>query len=198
MNFIKFITFTIAATVLVSCASTPVKVDSDPAQDFSKYTTFSWTGESPMAASKTDYDISSLAESRMTGALKATLEGKGYKFVSDASAADFVVSYTIGARDKTQLESYAPRYYGGYNNWTWGFPYHTYGYNRFPVQYRSAIVEQKDYVRGSLAVDAFDVNKTNPVWHGYGSKRLSDEDLMKNASDAGQTMATLLADFPAK
>ena len=198
MNFVKPLTFTLAAIILVSCASTPVKVDSDPAQDFSKYSKFSWTGESPMAASKTDYDISSLAESRMTDALKSTLEGKGYTFVADASAADFVVSYTIGARDKTQLESYAPRYYGGYDNWTWGFPYYGYGYNRFPIQYRSAIVEQKNYVRGSLAVDAFDVTKTSPVWHGYGSKKLSDEDLMKNASDAGESMATLLADFPAK
>ncbi len=198
MNIVRPIAFTLTASVLISCATAPIKVDSDPTLDFSKYSTFSWTGKSPMAVGKTDYDVSPLAEGRMTAALKEALEAKGYKFVSDASAADFVVSYTIGARDKTQLESYSPRYYGGYNNWTWGFPYYGYGYDRFPAQYRTTIVKERSYVRGSLAVDVFDVNKVSPVWHGYGSKTLSDEDLLKNASDASETMLTLLADFPTK
>ena len=198
MNVVKLLSTILLTLTLAACASVPVKVDSDPAQDFSSYSTFSWTGKSPMIANKTDHSIPPVAEDRMTAALKNTLEQKGYRFVEDASAADFAVSYTIGARDKIQLESYAPRYYGGYDNWTWGFPYYGYGYNRFPMQYRSGVVEQKEYVRGSLAVDMFDVKRRSPVWHGYGSKRLSDEDLLRNASDADETMANMLAEFPSK
>ena len=198
MNVVKLLSTILLTLTLAACASVPVKVDSDPAQDFSSYSTFSWTGKSPMIANKTDHSIPPVAEDRMTAALKNTLEQKGYRYVEDASAADFAVSYTIGARDKVQLEGYAPRYYGGYDNWRWGFPHYGYGYDVFPMQYRSAVVEQKEYVRGSLAVDVFDVKRKSPVWHGYGSKRLSDEDLLRNASDAGETMANMLAEFPIK
>lgn len=115
----------VAVVCIVGCASAPqVFTDSDPLQSFDDYRSFSWISDDPMMLTG-DRAPSTLVVSRLQEAIKSTLEQKGVNYVEQKSEADFVVAYTVGARDKMDIQqSEIIDYYG--EHWRWGYEY--YGY----------------------------------------------------------------------
>ena len=95
-------------------------------------------------------------------AAQAALIAKGFTFVEDRKDADFVVSFTMGARDKIRVNNY-PVHYRGPTPWEWGAPYHTE-------------VDVRNYTEGTLAIDIFDVQARSPVWHGWAVRTISTAD----------------------
>lgn len=206
----------VAIFALAGCATTPsVYSKSDPKQDFSSYKTFSWAQNPPMIKSG-DYVIPPMAEAALTDAIKDTLVSKGYVLTSNESAADFAVSYTVGARDKFTVKSIPATYYSNYDNWGWGYNYfpgrrygtlndrydpfiggsNFYGRDRRLTQISPARTETSLRIEGSISVDVFDVKTKHPVWHASASKILSKEDMRSPKTSEAETAAILLAEFP--
>jgi len=174
------------------CASNrSILSDFDPAQDFSAYQTFSWISDQPMSVSG-DYGPSPLDASRIQNAILKAFKGKGYRFVNNPAQANFVVAFTVGARDKTELRSHST-FYGPH--WTWGHDY--FGvYGRDPTRNQVFV---KKYSEGSLSIDVFDVSRKSPVWHGSGSKRLKRK-VTDGDSEAAIPLAVtaILESFPSR
>jgi len=82
-----------AGLSLAACSTTSVRSDYDDLQDFSTYKTFSWADESPMTVFG-DRRIPPTAEPKISRAIKAELESKGYTYVRNRQAADFAVSFS--------------------------------------------------------------------------------------------------------
>jgi hypothetical protein len=176
-------TITALALALTACAAT-LRVDSDfdSAANFAAYHSFAWIREDPLIrSSASPTPISPLNSRRIMEAIELELKAKGYTLSADRAAADFVVAYTVGARDRMDATSYpAPFFWGGY----WG---HAYFGNA---------VEVRTYREGQLSIDLFDGKSHQPVWHGAATKRISEADRANAKANIDAAVKAILARFP--
>lgn len=165
------------------CASTmQARSDHDSSQDFSGYRLFAWMDADPlMAPVGTTSPISPLNRRRIVEAIEGQLDAKGFQRTSDREAADFVVSYTAGARDRLDVQAY-PLPYRHY--WHWG---RTYFGNEVDVD---------TYREGTLAIDVFDGKSHQPVWHGWATKRITEADIRGAAEQIPIAVTAILEGFP--
>ncbi len=174
-----------AALILTSCATLRVGSDYDRAASFADYHTFAW-----MPPHTRIYESSNpLVVQRAHDAIQAALTAKGYRLVSDPADADFVVDFTIGARERTDLYSY-PAPYGG--PWVWAGPYW------WGAPYWGSEVNVHRYREGTISVDIFDGRTHRPVWHGWARKELTRADMEHSASSIREAVDSVLARFPPK
>ena len=171
------------ALLVTGCATTmEAHSDHDASQNFSRYRTFAWMADEPMIAPPEEVArVSPLNRQRIVNAIESELGAKGFLKTADRSAADFVVSYTVGARDRIDVQSY-PAPYGG--AWRWGWPY--FGHD----------VDVRTYTEGTLAIDVFDGMTHQPVWHGWASKRVTTHDVRHAAEQIPPAVAEILKDYP--
>ena len=165
--------------LLQSCATIRVGSDFDRSATFSGYHTFS------LMAREHHGSHNPLIVQRAKDAIQAELINKGYLYVSDSVTADFMVDFTIGARDRMDVESY-PAPYGGvywsYPGW-WG-------------PYWGATVDVRTYREGTLSIDIFDAHSHRPVWHGWAKKELTSSDMKHSESPIRAAVESVLAHFP--
>ena len=171
------------ALFVAGCATTlQAHSDHDRGQNFSAYHTYAWMTDQPMVATPDELTrVSPLNRHRIEQAIENELATKGFQKSTARAAADFVVSYTVGARDRVDVFSY-PAPYGG--PWRWGGPY--FGHDVDVTMYRE----------GTLAIDVFDGKNHQPVWHGWASKRISEHDLKHAAEQIPPAVALIMQDFP--
>ncbi len=165
----------------VGCESIDTKTDYDTSFDFSGYHTFSWISKSPLISKSPE--VSPLAEGRIANAVTNVLSQKGFRFVDDAAKADFVLAFTVGARQQVRVTSnpYAVGY--GAGPYMWGRPYYQ-------------DIDVREFTQGRLAIDIFDVKQKQPVWHGHATKSISSSD-QKNAEELiNKAVAEILKTFP--
>lgn len=172
-----------SCVLLAGCASTmQARSDFDSSQSFSSYRQFAWMETDPLIApSGTASNVSALNRRRIVEAIETELGSKGFLKTSDREAADFVVAYTAGARDRLDVQAY-PVPYRGY--WHWGHPYF------------GSDVDVGTYQEGTLAIDVFDGKTRQPVWHGWATKRITAADVKAAAEQIPLAVTAILKDFP--
>jgi hypothetical protein len=172
----------VALLVSLAGCATPVRVQSDfdAAADFSGFQTFNFISDKPLLVATVE-PVSPLLQGRLIDATRKALTNKGYRYVADREQADFVVSFTIGQRDKIRVDSYPSSYSRA--SWQWGAPYHTE-------------VDVTTYTQGTLAIDIFDARKRSPVWHGWGVKTLSSQDRQNPTPLINEAVTAILGEFP--
>src|SRR5690349_19540134 len=102
------------ALMLCGCATTlETHSDHDRSQSFAKYHRYAWLADQPMMATPEDVArVSPLNRHRIEQAIDKELAGKGFQKTAQRDTADFVVSYTVGARDRLDVQSYPIPYRG--------------------------------------------------------------------------------------
>src|SRR5512140_3500329 len=100
----------LAGLILTGCATLQVGNDFDHSASFSGYHTFS------LMVREHHGSDNPLVVQRARDAIEAELLGKGFTASDSAAHADFVVDFTIGARDRMDVRSY-PDTYVGYGFW---------------------------------------------------------------------------------
>jgi hypothetical protein len=162
--------------------------DSDPTHDFSGYQTFAWISENPMIVGPTNRMPNPLLEPRIMSAIEDGLAARGYSRVDDPEAADFALSFTVGSREEIKVNSYPSTYAGyGYRGaWGWGAPY--YG-----VATETSV---RQYQKGMLALDVFDVKEHRPVFHAVAEKSITDSDRKKFEQTIQAAVDAVLQAFP--
>ena len=158
--------------------------------DFGAFKTYAWITDEPLTQSNSAAPslVNPLNEDRVRASVDSELERKGYLKVP-RSEADFVVAFTLGARDRVRIRNYYDdfgyRYYGFYP----GFRRFGPGYGGFGT--RTSV---RTITEGTLVVDIFDNRLKEAVWHGAATKRLSRD---SNGQELiGEAVATLLGQFP--
>jgi len=124
-------------------------------------------------------------------ALEIALVAKGYRWVSEATSADFAISFTIGSREEIRVDSY-PSMSAGYGrgypgHWGWGGTYYGYGATETTV---------RQYTKGMLAVDIFDVKERRPVWHSVATKTINESDRENQDETIKAAVDAIVAGFP--
>lgn len=176
---------TAATVVLAACTTLRVGSDHDPAASFSAYHTYAWMPP----RTKVYESPNPLVVQRAHDAIQNALSAKGYQLVSNAAEADFVVDFTIGSRERTDVSSY-PAPYGG--PWFWGRSYWWGG------PYWGSEVDVRQYREGTISIDIFDARTHRPVWHGWARKELTRADLEHSAGSIREAVDSVLAQFPPK
>lgn len=157
------------ALFIGGCSSnpTPAKVNFDQNTEIStlNYQTFAWLAASKIV--RMPEGLNPIMKARVDEAIEQAFIKRGYQLVKDPESADFAISYSIGSREKIKVSSY-PATYQGRSRWGRGY----YGGMATETHVRQ-------YTEGSLAIDIFDVQSHQPVWHGWATKRISSSDKEK-------------------
>ena len=177
-----YLVFFLVFLACSGCTSLQAGSDYYDAASFSAYRSFAWVGDSPMIQSRSRVvDINPLNVRRIREAIERELEAKGFAQVETDEAADFGISFTVGARDMIRVDDY-PSFYRG--RWRWNPPYY------WPN------VDVSMYTEGMLAIDVFDNTTREPVWHGWARKRIVGSDIDDPRSTIDAAVAAILEDFP--
>lgn len=184
----------IAVLAVAACATTRYETQSDydRAADFSGYDTWAWISDKPMLASDGELGRNPIWQDRIKMLIANELRSKGFTEVRDPEAADFTVAFTLGSRDKIDVNTYPSSYRTA---WGWGYPYHGYygGYRSLPT----TEVDVRQYTEGQLAIDVFDVNSRQPVWHGVATGNIRQNRSVEERQEAArEVVASILAPFP--
>ncbi|MFT5609464.1 MAG: hypothetical protein ACI9PZ_003283 [Parvicella sp.] len=179
--------------LLSACASTPsVYSDYDKAHSFSEYKTFSWAQESLLMVSG-NFPITKETKNKATQSIIVELALKGFKFVEQAENADFLVSYTLGAKDDIEIYQSDSSVYDNKESWLWGREYHS--------SYFDTVIDEglrRSYINGVIGVDIFDTKLQAPVWHGKATKPLDESEILSGAETIGEAVKAVLSSFPPK
>jgi Domain of unknown function (DUF4136) len=171
----------VSGFALVACASLRVASDFDHTASFAGYHSFSWMPREHHGSANP------LAVQRARDAIESELKIKGFNEVADPAAADFVVDFTIGSRERTEVNSYPAPYasegWWGGRGW-WGYPYW------------GGEVDVRQYREGTLSIDVFDGRSHRPVWHGWARKELTRSDIEHSEAPIRTAVAAVLAQFP--
>jgi hypothetical protein len=170
------------ALLTPACSTLQVGSDHDPAANFQSYHTFTVMQRQHSSMSNP------LVGVRASDAIKAELRQKGFVEATDPSQADMSVDFTIGSKERTDVNSYPDPYVGP--RWGWGTP----GWWGGP--YWGNSVDVRQYREGTLSVDVFDAHSHRPVWHGWAKKELTHKDIENSAEPIKNAVAAVLAKFP--
>ena len=179
---LRHLTTMFVALSLCACSTLRVGSDHDPGMNFSSYKTFTLMQRPHTSVSNP------LVPARVSDAIKANLLSKGYVQATDPATADFTVDFTIGVRERTDVNAYPAPYAG--RAWGWGAP----GWWGGP--YWGTSVDVSQYQEGTLSVDIFDARSHRPVWHGWAKKQLTRSDLENSIQPIQNAVASVLAQFP--
>ena len=174
-----------AALMTGGCATLQVGSDYDRSANFANYQSFALMKREHHG---TNAATNPLVVQRAEDAIKAELQRKGYKLVGDPAAADFVVDFTIGSQERTDVNSYPDPYVGP--GWGWG----RYGWWGGP--YWGENLDVRQYREGTLSIDTFDAHTHRPVWHGWAKKDLSRSDIEHSDEPIRKAVQSVLAKFP--
>jgi hypothetical protein len=178
----------LAGLLAMGCSTIQAHHNVDPNAPFPTYKTFAWVTEESLlkpgaGAMPGGVAVDPLLDPIIRGAVERNLRAKGFEQTRDPASADLVVSYSVGARDKIDVNSYpvgAGYRYGG----AWGYGYAT---------------DVDTYTEGTLAIDFFDGRTKRAVWHGYATKRLSSRPTPEQRqATIDQATDAILAEFPAR
>lgn len=179
----------ILALVAVGCASTyeaKVEFDVNTEVDMSQYKTFSWLKESKIMVASSD--LNPVMKLRIDKEIEHALEQKGYTYVADAEKADFVVTYTVGSRDKIRVDTFPSSFH---SDWAWGGGY----YGRHHGMHMGTETRVRNYTEGKLAIDIFDVKTHQPAWHGSATKRITKADEKNYEQTINLIVSQVLAQY---
>lgn len=171
------------AIVMSACAAQQPagRIDFDEAHDFSAYRTFAWISEHPMRVGPVVADPRESIEPKVMASIRARLEARGFEFVDEAATPDFVVSFTVGSRERARREGFTDPNAGA--RWSWG------------TDFQSG-AEGAVYTQGVLAIDILDAAERRRVWHGVASRRINEGDRENMRGLIDSVVSSILASFP--
>ena len=160
-----------AALVLAACATqAEISSDYDRSANFAAFHTFALN-------QREHHGISNpLVAVRVEADIREALQHSGYTLAADPASADFLVDFSIGARDRTDIQSYPAPFPGAA---FWG-----------------SNIDVRQYREGTLTIDIFDQRTHRPVWHASAQKELTRQDLEQPAQPISEAVNSVLAKFP--
>lgn len=179
------------ALLVVGACESPITVaiDVDPEADLASFESYAWISDEPLidqvGGVTSGPRVSPIDDQRIRRAVDTRLTAKGWQRVELAEA-DLVVSYGVGAAEKTEFYE-TPGAYGHY-----GYR-HGYGYGGW---YADSTVYSRTYTEGTLTLEFFDRRTRQAAWVGWASKRLSTSD--ERGEVIERAIEKILQDFPSR
>lgn len=173
--------------LLSACAYSPrVATDFDPTANFAGYRTYSWIPPDVPRG------MNPLMFRRVQASIDRALQARGYV---PGQPGDFAISFTIGERDRTEINNYGywgPGPYMGWGGWGgWG---HGWGWGGYPYWGGYPSISAYTVTDRSIVIDIYDQPTKRPVWYGVITRTGYPDEV--DYSKLDQTVDTVLARFP--
>jgi hypothetical protein len=182
LGLLWLIAATLCLSSLAGCATMSVGSDYDRAASFTGLRTFS-------LMQREHRDVHNpLVATRAEDAIRNELVRKGYQQSTDPATADFSVDFTIGSKERTDVNAYPDPYIG--TGWGWG----RRGW--WGDGYWGGDLDVRQYREGTLSIDVFDARTHRPIWHGWAKKELNRSDVQNSQEPIRKAIAAVLAKFP--
>ncbi len=183
----------LTALLAVGCAAPAPMIDYDPSYDFSQDRTFAFISERPLLRGEGAEGGNPMLEGRLMQITENILSARGLTRISDPEKADLAVGFTLGGREKLQVNSspsYSPYYGAGYRGWGRGY------HGGYGGGYGGGTVDVRQYTEGTLSVDIYDPQEHKPVWHGRAVRRITTK-MQENMEETIQEiLGGIFATFP--
>jgi hypothetical protein len=176
-------------TFMTGCAAPAPMIDYDPNHNFTQYKTFAFISDHPLLRGEGAEGGSPLIEGRLMQVTENILAARGFTRISDREAADMAIGFTLGGREKIQVNSYPSTYHSSYNRSRWG----GWGHGSY---YSPQQVDVRQYTEGTLAIDIYDVKEHKPVWHGRATRKITKKMRENPGQTVQEIMSGILATFP--
>ncbi|MBO6557336.1 MAG: DUF4136 domain-containing protein [Pseudomonadales bacterium] len=181
----RLLALLVTITFLLGCSAPAPRVDFDPSYDFSNDKTFAFISDNPVIRGEGAEGGNPLTEGRLMQITENLMAARGFTRIADRDNADLAVGFTLGARDKIQVNSYPEPYRYGYGRWGWGGGY-----------YYGDSVDVRQYTEGTLSVDIYDPQERKPVWHAVATRKITSK-MQENPGVAlEQILTEMFATFP--
>ena len=163
-RFSRWVTLTIAALLLASCASGPaIETDYDHTVDFTKYRTYGFFN--PMGIENPNY--SSIYGSIFRDAISKEMDSRGYV---QSDNPDLLINVSGRLQEKTKVTTTSDPYMaGGYYGYRRGMYGAWGGYNYGTTTHVS------NYTEGTVNVDIVDRAEKRMVWEGVAVGRVKED-----------------------
>ena len=161
--------------IFAGCAAPAPMIDFDPSYNFSQDKTFAFISEHPLMKEAGAEVGNPLIEGRLVQITENILAARGFTRVSNREEAHLAVGFTLGGREKIQVDSYPEFYRGGYGGQS---------------------VDVRQYTEGVLSVDIYDPQERRPVWHGRATGQITKK-MQENPTPAlEKVLGRIFATFP--
>lgn len=182
---IKIFIICVSILFFVSCAGIKIGTHYDEKYYFKGYKTFAWISQEPINQNKNGSEKASpLTLKKITNSIQNHLQSIGYQYTDDTSLADFVLSYSVGSREKFTMD-YFPHDYRQYWGWYWD-----------GEQHRSSQWHVQSWTVGTLTIDIFDNKNKQPIWHGWATKTVTENDRKDPGDSIEKAVNKIFNDFP--
>ena len=182
MKIFKFATLGVVAFALSACSGLKVTSDWDPGVDFAQFETFYVLPEAEGGE-----PIDRFWTTRVVNSIAGNLEGKGMRRVMNESQADLAVGFQVSTQDRTSYQTVNTGW-GGYG----------YGYYGWGGGISTSRTTEHNYTDGTLIIAIFDTSAKEMVWHGDGTKTLSNRQETPDEAQENLDMAVerIMETFP--
>ena len=181
----RLLVLLLPVALLFGCSAPAPMIDYDSSYDFSQDRTFTFISENPVIRAEGAEGGNPLIEGRLMQITENLMAARGFTRVAEKKDADLAVGFTLGARDKIQVNSYPETYRAGYGRWGWGGGY-----------YYGESVDVRQYTEGTLSVDIYDVQDRRPVWHGRATRKITSEMQENPGAALEEILGDMFATFP--
>jgi hypothetical protein len=183
MRFQGLIAGAALAFAVSACASgINVSTDWDPGVDFGAFQTFTVLDEEGAGAS--------LVDRRISNAIVANLQAKGWRHAEDADEADVAVGFELTTDERSSFQTVS-------SGWdTWGYRWgRWYGPSMTTTTARTT---ETRYEVGTLVIAMFDQESKEMIFASTGSKTLQGDNPSPEEIEArvNEAVARILEDFP--
>ena len=189
---IMLLSVAVIVTLLGACAGPRTAIDYDPAVDFARFKAYQWiSADDVNLGGGEDPRVSPVARERMRAAIDQVLLAKGY---IRATPADFLVTLRTGMLDRQFVDHWGPHADPFWWRPGWRHrPFGPFGYDPFfdPFFARPIV---RTVTEGTVAVDMFDAETKQPIWHGHASSVVARDDI--HPADIQRMVNAMLANFP--
>ncbi|MEM9742487.1 MAG: DUF4136 domain-containing protein [Pseudomonadota bacterium] len=178
---------------LTGCSSQPlVFVDQSDSNNFAAYRTFRWLSDEPMIVSG-GQALNPVEATRVQRLIEKAFLDRGFLLLPRADNVDFLVSFTVGTRDQVELQVREYLDYSG-PRWSWGDEYFGFERAEYSTSVENTLVQ---YAVGTLAIDVYDYDRREPVWHARSSKQLKPAELQEgSAKGVEKVVEVMVTQFP--
>lgn len=176
---VKTLLAAVALTAAAATVGAETKSDYDKEYDFAKLKTFDFKQQARPAVRDT-HGPNDLWNRRIRDELTTDLTADGFQ-VTQAGNPDFLVAYSMGAKEKADVR------YLGYGFPGWGR--HRWGWGGWGPDFD---VWNIPYTQSTLVVDIIDAHTNMLVWRGYDTDQI---DVNKADKTIGKAVDTLVKRF---
>jgi len=164
----------IPALLALGCASAPnIQTNRDPNVPLPAGATWAWGKRDTVSHYEMDPQAQSpILHQRVQTAIEKTLAKKGFKQVAVPEDAQLVVTYHIGLKRTTQLETTTSAVGGYYGGWYGGYGWGYYG----APTYVTSSTTPVDYKQGGVLVYIRERASGKVAWSGLYTKDVHDTD----------------------